>query len=390
MKRNNFSILPLSKPMLQILKDIGYDTMTPIQEKSLPHIIKGKDVIAQAKTGSGKTAAFAIGLLNNITVDSTTVQALVLCPTRELADQVSKEIRRIARFAGNIKVLTLCGGAPYGPQQESLGHGAHVIVGTPGRVLGHLDFGALKLDGLKTLVLDEAHRMLDMGFMDSIKKVVKFAPKKRQTLLFSATYPEEILKLSSKIQVNAVDLQTDNSDNVKEIIEVFYAAAADKKIEAIARLLAHYKPDTALVFTNTKQDCKEIAENLLKQKIDAIAMHGDLEQYERTDVLVRFANKSCSVMVATDLAARGLDIAELPMVINHEVPPDKSTYTHRIGRTGRAGVSGMAITLYCERQEFRAKGYKDDVRIFDHINSLNKIGKFSLKPTNTTVVLEAG
>lgn len=387
----NFSKLPLTKEMLQNLDKIGFSQMTPIQSESLPHILKNLDVIAQAKTGSGKTAAFGIGLLQKLNVKNFRVQSLVLCPTRELADQVAKELRNIAKFAHNIKILTLCGGVAFGPQLGSLRHNAHIIVGTPGRVLKHLDKGSLTLEHLETLVLDEADRMLDMGFFEEIDRVISFAPKKRQTLLFSATYPEEILDLSSKIQNSAVNIKTIQTESVNKIAEYFYEANEDKKIDTLVNILYTYKPENAIVFANTKIQTQEIADALSRRGIDALAIHGDLEQYDRNDVLVQFANKSCSVLVATDVAARGLDIKELAMVVNYDLPHSEETYTHRIGRTGRAGKEGVACTLYDSYEADNAYEYKNDTRNFDETSTLKyPDATFEMQPENITLVIEGG
>ena len=302
----NFSTLSLPQEMLTNLDSLGYKKMTPIQAEALPLILDNKDVIAQAKTGSGKTAAFGIGLLNRLDVKKFRVQSLVLCPTRELADQVAKELRKIARFKHNIKILILCGGESFGKQLGSLSHQAHIIVGTPGRVLKHLNKDSLNLENLETLVFDEADRMLDMGFMEEIQSVLEYVPKERQTLLFSATYDNEIIEISKKIQQNAVSVKTVSTESANKIDEYFYEVSS--KQDALIKILSTYAPENVIVFTNTKIEAKELAENLQKANIDAIAIHGDLEQYERNDVLVQFANKSCPILVATDVAARGLDI----------------------------------------------------------------------------------
>lgn len=390
MNDSNFSYLPLSKAMLHNLNELGFKAMTPVQVESLPHILKNCDVIAQAKTGSGKTAAFGIGLLNKLDVKKFRVQALILCPTRELADQVAKEIRRLARATHNVKILTLCGGAAFGPQYGSLLHGAHIIVGTPGRVLQHLDKNYLSLKDLDTLVLDEADRMLDMGFIDEINRIIAHAPENRQTLLFSATYPEKIMDLSSSIQKNALNIQTISGESANKITEYFYEVGHNNKLAMLIKAIAHFKPQNILVFCNTKLQAQEVADDLSDAGIDALAIHGDLEQYERTDVLVRFANKSCSVLVATDVAARGLDIKELEMVANYDIPQDEATYTHRIGRTGRAGKEGLAVTLFTSRQAPGMKYYRNETRRFDDIDTLNEVEDFTLAPPNATIVLEGG
>src|SRR6266567_1596037 len=340
-----FSALHLKIHMLKNLASLGYVEMTPIQAHSLPPILAGKDVIAKAKTGSGKTAAFGIGLLSRLEANTARVQALVLCPTRELADQVGRELRRLARFTDNVKVLTLCGGVPFGPQLGSLEHGAHVVVGTPGRLLDHLRRGSLDLASLQTLVLDEADRMLDMGFQEEIGALIAAAPKKRQTLLFSATYPETIAAMSATIQREPVEVSVDEVHDDGAIEQVLYEVDKEERTAAVARLLGHYRPESTLVFCNMKKECQEVAEALVRRGLSALAIHGDLEQRERDQVLVRFANKSISVLVATDVAARGLDIKELSAVINYELSRNPEIHTHPIGRTGRAGEQGLAFSL---------------------------------------------
>jgi ATP-independent RNA helicase DbpA len=390
MNNSDFSCLPLTKKMLHNLNELGFKAMTPVQAESLPHILNNCDVIAQAKTGSGKTAAYGIGVINKLDVKKFRVQSLILCPTRELADQVTKELRRLARATHNVKILTICGGAAFGPQYGSLLHGAHIVVGTPGRLLQHLDKKYLSLADLDTLVLDEADRMLDMGFIDDIKRVIKHAPQKRQTLLFSATYPAKIMALSSAIQNNALNIQTITAEPANKITEYFYEVGHNDKLAALIKAIAHHQPQNILVFCNTKVQVDDVAADLTAAGIDALAIHGDLEQYERTDVLVRFANRSCSVLIGTDVAARGLDIKELEMVVNFDLPQDEVTYIHRIGRTGRAGQEGLAVTLFTARQAPAIGEYRNEIRRFDDIASLNEVADFSLVPPNRTFVLEGG
>ncbi|MDQ7066782.1 MAG: ATP-dependent RNA helicase DbpA [Sulfurimonas sp.] len=384
----NFSSLSLSSEMLTTLDSLGYKNATAIQEATLPLILDGKDVIAEAKTGSGKTAAFGIGLLEKLDVKRFRVQTLVLCPTRELADQVAKELRRIARFKHNIKILMLTGGESFGRQLGSLEHQAHIIVGTPGRVLKHLNKESLELSNLKMLVLDEADRMLDMGFIEEVEAVMAFMPKERQTLLFSATYDAEILKISKRIQNDPVLVKTTEVEVANKITEEFYATTS--KEDTFVKILSGFKPENVIVFTNTKAEARELAQNLQKRKIDALAIHGDLEQYERNDVLVQFANKSCPILVATDVAARGLDIKELSMVVNYDIPHGSETYTHRIGRTGRAGAEGIAITLYDSYEAEKADEYRDDKRLFLEDSELKGSTNFQLKPEFVTLVIEGG
>ncbi len=343
----SFAQLPLSPAAQANLVQLGYTQMTPIQAASLPLALAGHDLIAQAQTGSGKTAAFALSLLHRLDASRFDVQALVLCPTRELADQVTQEIRRLARAADNIKILTLCGGTPMKPQMDSLGFGAHIAVGTPGRIMDHLERGSLNLSQLNTLVLDEADRMLDMGFFDDIVTVAKQAPKKRQTLLFSATYPEGIAKLSAQFmrEPKEVKLSAAALAAPAKIRQVAFEVKEGERLHAVSQLLSHFRPVSTIAFCNTKQQCRDLVEVLQSQGFVAMALHGDLEQRDRDQVLIQFANRSCSVLVATDVAARGLDIAQLECVINVEMTPDMEVHTHRIGRTGRAGAEGLALSL---------------------------------------------
>ncbi|WP_271104576.1 ATP-dependent RNA helicase DbpA [Pseudomonas tohonis] len=359
MTTNAFSTLPLSAAMLANLDALGYHEMTPIQALGLPVILKGRDLIAQAKTGSGKTAAFGIGLLDPLNPRFFGCQALVLCPTRELADQVAKEIRRLARAADNIKVLTLCGGVPFGPQIGSLEHGAHIIVGTPGRIQEHLRKGTLKLDGLNTLVLDEADRMLDMGFYDSIAEIIEQTPAKRQTLLFSATYPKGIAELAGRFLRDPQQVKVEALHDDSQIEQRFYEIDPAQRMDAVVHLLLHYRPQSSVAFCHTRQQCQELVEHLQANRISAQTLHGELEQRERDQVLTLFANRSCSVLVATDVAARGLDIAGLEAVINVELSRDPEIHVHRVGRSGRAGEKGLALSLVAPAEASRAQAIED-------------------------------
>jgi ATP-independent RNA helicase DbpA len=341
----SFNELPLAPALLANLQQLAYHSMTPIQAESLPITLAGHDLIAQAKTGSGKTAAFALPLLTNLNPRRFAVQAMVLCPTRELADQVTQEIRRLARFADNIKILSLVGGSTMRPQRDSLEHGAHIVVGTPGRIMDHLERGSLKLDALNTLVLDEADRMLDMGFYDDIAFVLKHCPAQRQTLLFSATYPDGIARLARQFMREPQQVKLPELHEESKIRQRFYKVENDQRLQAVALLLKHYRPVSTLAFCNTKQQCRDLVDVLHAQGIRALTLNGDMEQRERDQVLIQFANRSCSVLVATDVAARGLDIAQLEAVINVDVTPDPEIHIHRIGRTGRADADGWALSL---------------------------------------------
>ena len=345
-----FESLPLSPATLANLRRLGYLAMTPIQAASLPLTLAGHDLIAQAKTGSGKTAAFALPLLANLNARRFALQAMVLCPTRELADQVTQELRRLARAEDNIKILSLVGGSTMRPQMASLEHGAHIVVGTPGRIMDHLQRGSLNLDALNTLVFDEADRMLDMGFFDDMVFVAKQCPRQRQTLLFSATFPDAIAQLSRQFLRQPREVMLAERHESDKIRQRFYEVANEDRLEAVARLLKHYRPVSSLAFCNTRQQCRELLKVLRQHGFHALALHGELEQRERDQVLIQFANRSCSVLVATDVAARGLDIAQLEAVINVDVTPDPEVYIHRIGRTGRADQDGWALSLASPNQ----------------------------------------
>ncbi len=355
----DFSTLPLTPEMLANLESLDYRKMTPIQAAALPSLLQGRDLIAQAKTGSGKTAAFGIGLLDRLNVAQYRIQALVLCPTRELADQVGKEIRRLARCMPNIKLVSLCGGQPFGPQVGSLEHSAHIAVGTPGRILKHLQKGTLDLRHIETLVLDEADRMLDMGFCDEIATIIDHTPIGRQTLLFSATYPDAIEGMSGRFQRDPVVVTVDATHSDRHIKQHFYEVQKGQRVSAVAALLAQHRPESTVVFCNTRQQCQEVADKLQQRGFEALSLHGDLDQRERNQVLVMFANKSCPILVATDVAARGLDIKDLQAVINFELSRDPEVHIHRIGRTGRAGKKGVALSLFIASEACRVNALEE-------------------------------
>ncbi|SHA02625.1 ATP-dependent 23S rRNA helicase DbpA [Bathymodiolus thermophilus thioautotrophic gill symbiont] len=392
MNSTDFSSLSLKPDLLKNLSSLGYESMTPIQALSLPIILSGEDVIGQGKTGSGKTAAFGLGLLQKLDTTSFKAQSLVLCPTRELADQVASEIRKLARAIHNIKVLTLCGGTPFGPQIGSLEHGTHIVVGTPGRIEEHLRKGTLKLDNINTLVLDEADRMLDMGFQDTIDQIIEKIPSHRQTLLFSATYPDEIASITDRVMQNPTVVEASSVDEESTIKQYFHLTNTDdERMIALRLLLVKHKPDSALVFCNTKNDTQDVADELAYYKFYAISIHGDLDQRERDQALIRFSNGSVSVLVATDVAARGLDIDDLDMVINFNIAHDPEVHTHRIGRTGRAGKHGIACTLYSDREMRKLDALEIDlVGCNDPLPNDNYLDKPLKKPTMTTLKIDGG
>ncbi|MCS3835255.1 ATP-independent RNA helicase DbpA [Aeromonas veronii] len=392
MNNSEFSSLNLSPALQENLTSLGYLQMTPIQAQSLPLILEGKDLIAKAKTGSGKTAAFGLGLLAKLNVNRLEVQALVLCPTRELADQVATEIRRLARALPNVKLVTLCGGTPTAPQSATLSFGAHIAVGTPGRILKHLEQGTLELSGLKTLVLDEADRMLDMGFGEDINRVISYAPQQRQTLLFSATYPEGIAQMSRGVQRNPVEVSVESLHEGSAIEQKLYEVPAGQRLDALTWLLSHYQPSSCVVFCNTKRACNDVADHLAAKGFSALALNGDLEQRERDQVLVRFANGSATILVATDVAARGLDIKELGAVINYELTYDPEVHVHRIGRTGRAGQQGLALSLYQPNEAQRVNFIEEYQQAPMQLGDLDSIGRDikPIAPQMVTLSIDAG
>lgn len=340
----------LSEELINNLKSLKYIDMTPVQEASLPAIIAGKDLIAQAKTGSGKTAAFGIPIVMNIDTDSYDPQALIMTPTRELAEQVGKELRRLARYRHNVKIVTLAGGTPMRPQMASLERGAHIVVGTPGRLKDHLSRGTLPLFDVKTFVLDEADRMLDMGFYDDIVKIISNLPSFRQTLMFSATFPKEIEELAKAILKNPISIKIRSVHQASAIKQLAHEIEKDRKRESILDILRIHKPKLSLIFCNMKQDTEDIADYLYDYGFHAQSINGDLEQRDRNEALLEFANTSKPILVATDVASRGLDVKEIDIVINADMPHDPEVYIHRIGRTGRAGSRGLAITLFTPDQ----------------------------------------
>lgn len=390
---NTFETLKLQPELSENLTQLGLTEMTEIQSHSLPAILAGKDVLGKAKTGSGKTVTFALGVLNALEVERYHVQALIMCPTRELAEQVAQEIRQLGRRIDNMKVLTLCGGTPMGPQISSLSHGAHIIVGTPGRIMDHLLKRRLDLSRVKTLVLDEADRMLDMGFEDEMEMVIKHVSVDRQTLLFSATYPDSIKQISYKIQRNPQEVTVESTHDTGKIKQLFYEVEEDHKTKATAAILTHFQPQSAIVFCNTKVSCQDVADELAELGFSALALHGDLEQKARSQVLLRFANKSTSILVATDVAARGLDVKEIGAVINYHVSYDPEVHIHRIGRTGRADAEGMAFTL-CSTKEISGanaiEDYQQQKLEWTGIQALRFHANRIFKPQFQTLCIDGG
>lgn len=392
--KSAFENLNLKSELLHSLKALKFDTMTPIQEKSLPLILKGHDVIAQAKTGSGKTAAFGLGLLQNLDSSSNDLHAMILCPTRELAEQVTLELRKLASQLPNVKTLTLCGGVPESVQEKSLESNPHIVVGTPGRILKLLNKEVLTLDTLKMFVLDEADRMLDMGFMEEIENILTYLPPERQSLLFSATYPEDIKSLSASFQTKAVELKVDTVDEDNKINDVFYEVRPTQdKNNLLYKILSEFKPERALIFCRTKKETTDVAEFLEARDIAVQSLNSDLEQKDRTEVLTKFANNSLSVLVATDIAARGLDIKDLAAVINYNMPSGADSYIHRIGRTGRAGRTGLAFSFFNPEEEFRLQQIQELTGKPCKIAKAEELSyneKYNLVPPMKTIFISGG
>ena len=339
----SFSTLNLPKDFLTNLNSLGFENLTQIQEKTLPLSLENKDLIAQAKTGSGKTVAFCIPLVQKLNVKDFKIQSLILAPTRELANQIAQEFRKISRHIHNVKVLTLCGGMPYKPQVLSLYHGAHIVVGTPGRVLKHIEEENINLGNIKTVVLDEADKMLDMGFFDDIMKIIDVLPKEKQTLLFSATYEKNIENLASNILKEPAFIKIEEEQTF--INQIIYEVNESEKTALVPALISNNKAKSILIFCNTKIKCDELADDLYDMGLDVLTLHSDLEQKERDETIILFSNKSYPILIATDVASRGLHIDDVDLVINYDLSLNEKIHTHRIGRTARAGKGGLAVSF---------------------------------------------
>ena len=350
MSENQFTQLPLPKESIQNLKNLGFTTMTPVQKDALEFVLAKEDLLVKVKTGSGKTITFSLGILNNLDSKRFRIQSLILCPTRELASQVAIVIKQLARYIHNIKVLTLTGGVPYKPQVHSLSHQAHIIVGTPGRVLKHLQEENFSTQDINTLVLDEADRMLDMGFIEDIGKIIETLPKQRQNMLFSATFDSEIEELSKRLFNNPRLIETEALHSKDSITQEFYFVDNDQKKEYIAKSFDS-SIKSCIIFCNTKIACDELADYLEDTyEMEVLVLHSDFEQQYRDETLILFENKSYPVLIATDIAARGLDIDDVDLVINYEMPENLENYIHRIGRTARSGNKGKSISFLKESE----------------------------------------
>jgi ATP-dependent RNA helicase DeaD len=366
MEHKRFDDLNLSKELQHAVADMGFEDLTPIQSGAIPLILDGKDIIGQARTGTGKTLAFGIPMLELLAPRGRRLEALVLCPTRELAVQVAEELKRLARYRTDAHIVPVYGGQPIQRQLNSLKKGARIVVGTPGRIMDHMNRGTLIFDELTMVVLDEADKMLDMGFVDDMKTILWAMPEDRQTLLFSATIPRSIMDLTRKFQkdpqvVNVAGEQL----TVPEVEQAFFEVKPWMKLDVLCRLIDTYSPTSSLVFCNTKRRVDKLVKDLQARGYRADSLHGDMTQSRRDSAMMKFRKRLSRILVATDVAARGLDVEGIEAVINYDLPQDDQHYIHRIGRTARMGKSGRAFTLVLpqELEKLREIQYCANTRI---------------------------
>ena len=356
MEKRRFEELDLSKEIHRGISDMGFEEMSPIQAQAIPIILEGKDIIGQAQTGTGKTAAFGIPILEIIDPDKKDLQALVLCPTRELSIQVAEEIGRLGKYKRAIKVLPIYGGQPIDRQIRALKKGVQVVVGTPGRVMDHMRRRTLKVDNVKMMILDEADEMFDMGFRDDIEVVMKDLSEDRQTIFFSATMPREIMNFASRYQKEPEIIKVVHKAlTVPKVEQAYFELKEHMKTEILSRILDIYDPRLTIVFCNTKRKVDELVTQLQSRGYLADGLHGDLKQSQRDNVMGKFRNNSIDILVATDVAARGLDVDDIDLVINYDFPQDDEYYVHRIGRTARAGREGRAFSFIVGRDRYKLK-----------------------------------
>ena len=358
----NFDDLNISDDIKCAIDEMGFAKLTPIQERAIPKALDGRDVLGQAQTGSGKTIAFAIPIIERIFIPDRSPQAIVLCPTRELCMQVASEISKVGKNVKKLKVLAVYGGQPIGKQTRVLKKGVHIIVGTPGRVIDHIERGNLDLIGVERVILDEADEMLEMGFREDIERILSEVPSQRQTLLFSATIPSEVRKIAEKYQKDPEFIKiADKRKNIPKITQYAFRCDIRDKFNSLIRLIEAYDVNLALIFCNTKKSVDFVAKHLKKEEFKVDSLHGDMSQQTRDKVMNKFRNGNISILVATDVAARGLDIANVDVIINYDVPQNADDYIHRIGRTARAGKRGFAFTLVS----------KDEISRFNNIKKGN-------------------
>jgi len=356
MESSGFENLHLSKEMYRAIADMGFEEPTTIQNQSIPYMLDGKDVIGQAQTGTGKTAAFGIATLERVDPENKKLQAVILCPTRELAIQVSEELKNLSKYKKRIRILPVYGGQPIGRQIKALREGVQIVIGTPGRVMDHLNRRTLRMDSVKIIILDEADEMLDMGFRDDIETVVKKIPDKRQTILFSATMSKAILKLTKRYQKDPQLIKLVHREMTVPDVEQFFVEVKQiAKTEALSRLIDLYNLKLSLVFCNTKRRVDELVESLKARGYLAEGLHGGLQQNQRDNVMSKFRRGEIDIVVATDVAARGIDVGATDAVFNYDIPTDDEYYVHRIGRTARAGKAGYAFTFVTGKEAYRIR-----------------------------------
>jgi ATP-independent RNA helicase DbpA len=341
----DFASLSLSRPLLDVVAELGFETLTEIQAKCIPLLLAGRDVIGQSKTGSGKTAAFGLPMLEKLELSDRSLRALVLCPTRELCDQVARVLRTLGRRHAGLQVLVVAGGKPLAPQRDALARGVHVVVATPGRLIDLLDRGAVSLGNVGMVVLDEADRMLEMGFREDMVKILSKTPAGRQTALFSATFPAGVEAISRAYQRDPVRITVEDGEAAPDIEQLAYDIGRTEREEALVAVLGLHPHASALVFCNLKATVDALTTRLSGTGVSVAKLHGDLEQKDRDRVMAKLRNQSTRVLIATDVAARGIDVQALDLVVNYDLPTQAEVYVHRIGRTGRAGQRGLAVTL---------------------------------------------
>lgn len=388
--KNEFAAIGLSAKLFETTQELGYEKLTPIQAQSLPVILKGLDIVGQSKTGSGKTASFSLPILEKIDLDTPRLQALIMCPTRELSSQVAREIRRLGRRLPGLQVLVVSGGQPKYPQRMALKKGVHIVVGTPGRILDHLQGRSLDLRQVSTVVLDEADRMLDMGFEEDMELILGSLPKKRQMLFFSATFSDSIRKMSEKYQREPERITIEEPIAAEiNIQQSIYEVPEQEKHNALLMLMQHYPCESAIVFCNQKAVVKQLGVFLGRNKLSVGCLHGDLEQHERDRVMAKFRNSSVRILLATDVAARGIDIVDLDIVINFDMPLTADIYVHRIGRTGRAGKSGRAVTLMTPREKWKLPAFEQNAKAEITRCKLADIKPTHVKPSQVAIFARA-
>ena len=356
MEHLRFEDMNISNEICRAVLDMGFEEATPIQSQAIPVILEGKDIIGQSQTGTGKTAAFGIPLLERINPEDRRLQALILCPTRELAIQVSEEFRKLLKYKDNIRVLPIYGGQPIDRQIAALRKGTQVVIGTPGRVMDHMRRRTIKAETVQMMVLDEADEMLDMGFREDIETILVQIPEEHQTLLFSATLSPEILDITKRFQKNPEFIKIVRKELTVPNIEQYYFDVKEKtKLDALCRIIDVYDPKLAMVFCNTKKRVDDLVEMLQGRGYFAEGLHGDLKQAQRDKVMQKFRNGTIEILVATDVAARGIDVDDIDVVFNYDVPQDEEYYVHRIGRTGRAGKAGKAFTFCVGKEIYKLR-----------------------------------